>query len=93
MPVWVDKKWLNCHLLVEERVMSVVQLPERPTHAVMFYDNWDGEGDTVYLFAFKVGNEFYQWECGRGMGEPILQHHGDEILGAWKLTPSNCETA
>lgn len=93
MPVWVDKKWLNCHLLVEERVMSVVQLPERPTHAVMFYDNWDGEGDTVYLFAFKVGNEFYQWECGRGMGEPILQHHGDEILGAWELTPSNCETA
>ena len=93
MPVWVDKKWLNCHLLVEERVMSVVQLPERPTHAVMFYDNWDGEGDTVYLFAFKVGNEFYQWECGRGMGKPILEHHGDEILGAWELTPSNCETA
>ena len=93
MPVWVDKKWLNCHLLVEELVMSVVQLPERPTHAVMFYDNWDGEGDTVYLFAFKVGNEFYQWECGSGMGEPILQHHGDEILGAWELTPSNCETA
>ena len=73
--------------------MSVVQLPERPTHAVMFYDNWDGEGDTVYLFAFKVGNEFYQWECGRGMGKPILEHHGDEILGAWELTPSNCETA
>ena len=55
--------------------MFGVQMPERPTHAVMFYDNWDGEGDTVYLFAFKVGNEFYQWECGRGMGKPILEHH------------------
>jgi hypothetical protein len=73
--------------------MFEVQLPERPSHAVLFYDNWDGEGDTVYMFAFKVGEEFYQWECGIGMGKPILEHHGDEILGVWELTPSKCETA
>lgn len=59
-----------------------ISVPRHPTHAVRFRDNFDGEGDLVYLFAFMIGDDFYNWEGGK----PLLQYEGDEILASWVLS-------
>lgn len=57
-------------------------LPIHPTHAIRFRDNWDGQGDIVHLFAFKVGDVWHEWESG----EPLIEFEGDEVLAAWELS-------
>ena len=47
-----------------------------PTHAVYFLDNWDGEGDTYWAFAYKKGDEFYFFESD----SLVLTHIGDKII-------------
>jgi DNA-binding transcriptional MocR family regulator len=55
--------------------------PINPTHAIQFRDNWDGEGDIVHIFAFKVGDVWHEWESGK----PLIEFEGDEILSVWEL--------
>ncbi|MBM9522664.1 hypothetical protein IS529_06975 [Aeromonas salmonicida subsp. salmonicida] len=63
-----------------------LNVPENPTHTIKLLSNWDGEGDVVWMLAFKVGDEYHSWECGRDFGQPVLQYDGDQILAAWELS-------
>lgn len=60
-------------------------VPKFPTHAVKHINNWDGEGDIEYAFAFLVEGEFYNWESGLR----IIEYVGDEILDSWELKESS----
>lgn len=62
--------------------MSLVKIPKFPTHAVHLKDNWAGEGDQYFLFAFKVGDTFYSHDTG----ENLLNFVGDEIIKSWELS-------
>ncbi len=55
--------------------------PYAPTHALHIVDNWDGEGDRYWLFAFVDDGIFY---C-HDNSEEVLKHVGDEILKEVKL--------
>ena len=67
--------------------MASEQIPNAPTHALHIIDNWDGEGDQEFIFAFHRDFIFYRYENGR----PVLEYRGDQILQSWPLTP-NTET-
>lgn len=64
-------------------------VPDSPTHTIKLLDNWDGQGDIVWMLAYKVGDDFYCWDSGRDFGKPVIQHEGDQILGAWALNEEN----
>lgn len=53
-----------------------------PTHAVRFRDNAMGDGDIVYCFAYKRGEQWIDYDTNRN----ILQYDGDEILQTWSLS-------
>lgn len=61
--------------------LDIQRIPESPTHALHFKDNWDGEGDIRYLFAFESDGVFYDFETGK----KVVQYVGDEVLKAWPL--------
>jgi hypothetical protein len=63
---------------VFERILSI---PTVPTHALHKRDNWDGEGDHVFLFAFEQDGVLYNFENGK----PVLEYQGDKVLNAWVL--------
>ena len=46
------------------------------THAIYAVDNWDGEGDRYWIFAYKVKGEWVSYESGK----PLLKYEGDKIL-------------
>lgn len=58
-----------------------VKTPDQPTHAVQHIDNWDGEGDILFSFAFVCHDDYYHFETGR----PVLEYQGDVIVNAWEL--------
>lgn len=62
-----------------DRMMSI---PRKPTHALYKLDNWDGEGDTVFMFAFERDGQFFCFETGK----PVIEYQGDKVLQAWPLT-------
>lgn len=62
--------------------MALITCPKYPTHAVFLKDNWDGEGDQYFIFAFKVGDVFYSHDTG----ENLLDFEGSEILKSWELS-------
>lgn len=66
--------------MVNERV----KVPEQPTHAANIIDNWDGQGDQVFVFAFKHEDQLFSFETG----EPLLNYEGDEIVSLWELSES-----
>ena len=51
------------------------------THALYINDNFDGENDKYWIFAYEKDGVFYSY----GSINPILQHEGDEILKTVKL--------
>ena len=65
-----------------------IDIPKHPTHAVHFYDNWDGEGDRYFTFAFEHQGRLH----AHSSGEPLIERVGDEILDSWELKPTK-ETA
>ncbi|QUP67400.1 hypothetical protein PSYCIT7_007155 [Pseudomonas syringae Cit 7] len=66
---------------------GIANLPEAPTHALRMIDNWCGDSDISFLFAFVLDGAFYDFETGK----PVLQYEGDEVLQAWQLTiPATC---
>ncbi len=62
-----------------------VEMPDEPTHAIQHIDNWDGEGDILFSFAFVVADDYYHFENG----SPILEYQGDEIISVWVLNQGN----
>lgn len=58
-----------------------VKTPEYPTHAISHIDNWDGQGDIHYSFAFTCHDDYYHFDTGR----PVLEYQGDSILFVWDL--------
>jgi len=60
----------------------MASIPDAPSHALHKLDNWDGEGDTVFLFAFERDGVFHSFENGK----PVLEYQGDKVLQAWPLT-------
>ncbi|EGR2227301.1 hypothetical protein QX249_11795 [Vibrio parahaemolyticus] len=63
--------------------MSIITTPKNPTHALHIIDNWDGEGDSYWVFAFKHEGVLYSHENGK----PILEYEGDKILTEINLNP------
>jgi len=47
-----------------------------PTHALYVVDNWDGEGDKYWLFAYLKDGVFFSTDTDR----KVLAHEGDKIL-------------
>ena len=47
-----------------------------PTHALYVIDNWDGEGDQYWAFAYLKESVFYCYERDK----PVLAYIGDKIL-------------
>jgi len=64
--------------------MSAITTPKNPTHALHIIDNWDGEGDSYWVFAFKHEGVLYSHDNGK----PILQYEGDKVLTEVNLNPS-----
>jgi hypothetical protein len=60
----------------------MASIPRAPTHALHMIDNWDGEGDRVYLLAFERDGQFYSFETGK----LVMEYQGDAVLQAWPLT-------
>ena len=60
---------------------QITSIPRAPTHALHVLDNWDGEGDRAFLFAFERDGVFYSHETGT----PVLVYVGDKVLEAWPL--------
>lgn len=56
-------------------------VPEHPTHAVKMIDNFCGDSDVVFHFAFYCDE---QWYCHDSM-RPLIQYEGDEIIQVWEL--------
>lgn len=49
---------------------------KQPTHAIYFSNNWDGEGDLMWLWGFLKDGVWYNLDTN----EPIYQFDGDKIL-------------
>ncbi len=54
---------------------------KKPTHAVRFRNNWDGEGDIEYRFVYVEKGRPIDFESE----QPLFEYEGDKILKAWKL--------
>jgi len=52
-----------------------------PTHALYVVDNWDGEGERYWVFAYKKESLFHSCETDK----LILEHIGDEVIKEVKL--------
>ena len=55
---------------------------KQPTHALFIVNNWDGEGDRLWLFAYQKGDVWFAYDSD----EPVIQYDGDEILKTVPLT-------
>ncbi|MFG6654959.1 hypothetical protein ACG0Z5_10865 [Scandinavium sp. M-37] len=52
------------------------------TYAILFRDNWDGEGDVYETLAMLSDDlVWYHYENGRA----LIEYEGDEVLKAWPL--------
>lgn len=59
-----------------------IEVPPYPTHALRLRCSVDGEGYVIYVFAFKVGEEFYDHDTGNS----VLVFEGDEVIASWALS-------
>ncbi|EPA0062140.1 hypothetical protein ACQYIJ_004169 [Enterobacter cloacae] len=50
-------------------------------YAILFRNNWDGEGDTYEAFASLDAEGVWRNEDG----DELLEYQGDEVLKAWPL--------
>lgn len=50
-------------------------------YAVLFKDNWDGEGDVSYLLARLKDGKWFSYDSGKS----LIEYVGDEILKYWPL--------
>lgn len=62
---------------------NIDKRPLKPgTYAILFRNNWDGEGD-VYETLATLSNDlvWYHYENGNA----LIEYEGDEVLKAWPL--------
>lgn len=59
-----------------------MEVPPYPTHALRLRCNVDGEDYVIYVFAFKVGEAFYDHDTGKS----VLVFEGDEVVASWALS-------
>lgn len=59
-----------------------IEVPLYPTHALRLFGSVSGEDYVVYVFAFKVDEEFYDHDTGK----PVLVFEGDEVVASWALS-------
>ena len=70
---------MNTSQLTPEQVAAELK-PGR--YAILYRDNWDGEGDTCHLLATLNDSGFWYAEES---GNELLQFPGDAILKVWPL--------
>lgn len=61
--------------------MSNIDKLKPGKYAVLFRNNWDGEGDTYETFATLDAEGVWRDEDG----DELLEYQGDEVLKAWPL--------
>ncbi len=73
---------IGISLLIAHFFMMNRQIPPKyPTHAIKKKDNWDGQGDVYYVFAYLKQGEYFDHDTNK----PVLEYVGDEILQCWEL--------
>ena len=59
-------------------------------YAILFRNNWDGEGDTYEMLAsFDANLTWHNYETGK----ELFEYEGDEILKSWLLNDSTTTDA
>ncbi|MBQ4926493.1 MULTISPECIES: hypothetical protein [Citrobacter] len=59
-------------------------------YAILFRNNWDGEGDTYEMLASLDANlNWHNYETGK----ELFEYEGDEILKSWLLNDSTTTDA
>lgn len=61
--------------------MSNIDKLKPGKYAVLFRNNWDGEGDTYETFAILDAEGTWRDEDG----DELFEYQGDEVLKAWPL--------
>ncbi|EOZ7468829.1 ead/Ea22-like family protein [Enterobacter hormaechei] len=61
--------------------MSNIDKLKPGKYAILFRNNWDGEGDTYETFAILDAEGIWRDEDG----DELLEYQGDEVLKAWPL--------
>lgn len=61
--------------------MSNIDRLKPGKYAVLFRNNWDGEGDTYETFAILDAEGIWRDEDG----DELFEYQGDEVLKAWPM--------
>ena len=61
--------------------MSNIDKLKPGKYAILFRNNWDGEGDTYETFAILDAEGIWRDEDG----DELLEYQGDEVLSAWLM--------
>ena len=61
--------------------MSNIDKLKPGKYAILFRNNWDGEGDTYETFAILDAEGVWRDEGG----DELLEYQGDEVLKAWPM--------
>lgn len=61
--------------------MSNIDKLKPGKYAILFRNNWDGEGDTYETFAILDAEGIWRDEDG----DELLEYQGDEVLSAWPM--------
>ena len=61
--------------------MSNIDKLKPGKYAILFRNNWDGEGDTYETFAILDAEGIWRDEDG----DELLEYQGDEVLKSWPL--------
>lgn len=81
--VWCEVLDSDLDMFEESESMTKdVKMPSKPTHAIHYVNNWDGEGDTCFIFAFEADGVFYNFDTNKA----VLEYDGDKIINSWLLS-------
>lgn len=58
------------------------KISKKTMYAMLYRDNWDGEGDVYYILAYK--NESGEW-FHYDTNKKLMEYKGDEIIKKWRL--------
>lgn len=61
--------------------MSNIDKLKPGKYAILFRNNWDGEGDTYETFAILDADGIWRDEDG----DELFEYQGDEVLKAWPM--------
>lgn len=67
---------------------EIAQQAEPGLYAILYRDNWDGEGDTYHTLATRLDNGAW---LDHESGASLLKYEGDAILRVWPLTDDKAQ--